>query len=141
MSTELAIDGIKFPASSARGLTQSLTAIEQSKQSRRTINGALKDTAVAQFKKYKVSISCSDMNVPAFNGVWPGKSVVVDCVTELSYVTIGGSADRTVVAGSSRVVGLFTFYRPQLTMMVLDFTIDEDDYGKVVGWTIELEEI
>lgn len=139
--TILAINGIHIAPQSARGITQTLEPIEQIKQTRRTVNGSLKDIAAAQFRKYRSTLSCSDMNGLAFDSNWPGKSVVVDCVVELSFKTIGGSQGRTAVAGSTRVSGDTTFYCPQLTMRVMNYSLQEDDYGKVVSWSLELEEI
>ena len=78
---------------------------------------------------------------PALDGIWPGAVVIVDCVAELSYVTSGGSPDRTVVSGSSRTEGSFTYYRPQLTMMVTRFNVNTDEWKAVVGWDMTLEEV
>ena len=141
VDTILAITGIGFAPYSARGLTQTLEPIEQSKQSRRTINGELKDTAVTQFRKYRSRISCTDANTPAFDKEWPGKTLSIDCVCELSYLTSGGSPGRTVVTDSSRIDGTYTFYRPQLSMKITSWDISTDEYGAVTGWNMELEEV
>lgn len=139
--TDLAFDGIHIAPQSARGLTQTLEPIDQSKHTQRTLNGSLKDTAAPQFRKYRSTITCSDMNALSFDSNWPGKSIVVDCVVELSFKTIGGSQGRIAVAGSTRISGDTTFYCPQLTMRVMNLSMQEDDYGKVVSWSLELEEI
>lgn len=139
--TLLAITGLGLAPFSARGLTQTLEPIEQASNVRRDINGGLHDQSATQFQKYKSSISCSDINSVSFDDNWPGKSVVVDCVPELSYVTAGGTPGRTVVAGSSRTDGAYTFYRPQLTMLVTNWNVSRDEYGHATGWTLELEEI
>lgn len=141
VDTILAITGVGLAPYSSRGLSQTLEPIEQSKQSKRTINGELKDTSVIQFRKYRSRITCTDANSPAFDKNWPGKSLTVDCVPELSYVTSGGSPGRTVVGGSSRTDGAYTFYRPQLTMLVTSWDISRDEYGAEVGWTMDLEEV
>jgi hypothetical protein len=66
---------------------------------------------------------------------------VVDCIVELCHETGTGGFERTAVAGSEREAGGFTFYRPQLTMLVEDFQIDRDEWGGVVGWTLSLAEV
>ena len=139
--TVLAIDGIHIAPQSARFINQTFGFIEQAKQARRTVNGRLKDNSAIQFRKYKSTISCSDMNGLSFDKNWPGKTVVVDCVAELSYLTAGGSPGRTVVTGSSRISGDTTFFCPQLTMLVMDYNIQEDNTGKVVAWNLDLEEV
>jgi hypothetical protein len=47
---------------------------------------------------------------------------------------------RTAVAGSARVEGDFSFYRPVLTMRVVGFSVSRDEYGAVVSWQMQLEE-
>ena len=126
---------------SSRGLTQTLTPIDASNDIRRTINGGLVDLSLAQFRKYKSSIKCRDQHAPGLDGIFPGQILTVSCVAELSYLTSGGAPNRTVVAGSSYVVGAYTFYRPQLTMMVAaPPSISIDEYPGQTSWTLELEE-
>jgi len=140
-STLLVITGIAIPPYSARAISQTLFPIEQASQMRRTINGALVDISATQFRKYGSVITCTDQQHPALNSIWPGLQVVVDCVCELSYLTSGGTAGRTVVTSSSRVEGSFTFYRPRLTMRVQSFDINTDEWGASVGWSLALEEV
>lgn len=139
--TLLVLSGFGVTPYSARGLTQSLEHIDQASQNRRTINGNLKDISRPEFRKYKSTIQCSDMNVPGFDGIMPGTLVQVDCVTELAYKTAGGAPSRSVVPDSSRVQGDYTFYRPRLTMRVLSYTTQDNEYAQDIGWTLELEEI
>lgn len=138
--TLLSFSGIGVPPYSARGLTQSLEPIDIAANLRRTVNGVLKDISFDGFHKYKSTISCSDQRVPAVDGVWPGKEIVVDCVQELCYLTTGGGPARTAVSGSSRVEGSYTYYRPRLTMLVTTFSTTLDEYGATVGWQMTLEE-
>jgi hypothetical protein len=124
------------------GITQTLEYIDAVKdQLFRDVNGNLVDLTPEQFRKYRSSISCTWRNAPALDGVFPGAVVVVDCIQELSYRTAGGSPARTVVSGSSRVSGDFTFYRPQLTMMVKDHQPQKDEWEATVGWRLDLEEV
>ena len=139
--TLLTIAALGIPPYSARGLRQTLTPIQQASQVRRTVNGSLKDISFDGFKKYASTITGADQMPPAVDGIWPGLEVVVECISELSYKTAGGSPDRTVVSGSSRVVGDFTFYRPVLTMRIVSFNVDTDEWDAAVSWSMQLEEI
>jgi hypothetical protein len=139
-STLLVISAAGVPPYSARGLTQVLEPIDAATNLRRTVNGALQDLSATQLKKYKSTITCTDMDSPALDGVWPGTAVTIDCVTELSYLTSGGTPARSVVSGSSRADGDFTFYRPQLSMVVTGLQISLDEYGRAVAWQLVSEE-
>lgn len=141
-STNLAgVTGWDASEYSTRALTQSLKPISAATVQRRTVNGTLVDVAATQFRKYASTISCADQLPPALDGVYPGMQITIDCVSELSYVTDGGSPARTVVPGSSRVEGLFTFYRPRITFMIVEFEKQTDEWGATVTWSIELEEV
>jgi hypothetical protein len=139
--TLLSISGIDVPPYATRNLTQTLEPINQAKQTRRTVNGTLKDISAAQFQKYKSTITCTDQQSPGLDGIWPGLQVTVDCVGELSYKTSVGSPERPVVTDSSRTDGDWTFYRPQLIMRVISYSIQTDEYGGAVGWQLDLEEV
>lgn len=129
-----------IPPYSARGLSQTLTPVPASQQLRRTINGALVDFSSSQFRKFQSTISGSDQDPPALNAVWPGTELVVDCICEIAYESSTGGPDRQEVAGSIREADSFTFYRPQLTMKVVNFTMQKDEWGAQVSWSLELEE-
>ena len=139
--TLLVLTGIGVAPYSARGLEQTCELIKAAGQLRRTVNGALKDLSETQLRKYSSTISGTDQLSPVTSGVWPGKTVTVDCIFEFCYPTATGSAERSVVSGSSRVEGAMTYYRPQLAMMVTDWQLREDEYGRQVAWTLELEEV
>lgn len=139
--SKLVISGLNLPPSSIRGATQTLEPIGSSELTRRTVNGTLIDISDSIFRKYKSTISCTDQAPPAFNNIWPGTQLTVKCIAELCYKTTGGSASKSVVSGSSRTDGDYTFYRPELTMMLLSFNYDTDEYGASVNWSMELEEI
>jgi hypothetical protein len=141
VTTLLTLAGVGVPPYSARGLTQTLEPIEASVQLRRTVNGALADLSDALFRKYKSTIACQDQEPPAVDGVWPGQIVIVECVAELCFVTAVGSPARVPVADSERVDGVFTFYRPILTMRVTGFSVTRDEYDSAVSWQLQLEEV
>jgi hypothetical protein len=136
--TVLTLTGIGVPPYSARGLTQTLEPIEQAASLQRTINGVLHDLSLSAFRKYKSTITGSDQRPPACDGVWPGKLVEVDCIAELAY-SEGGTPERDAVGGSSVEDG-FVYYRPHLTMMVTGFQLSKDEWGAIIGWTMDLEE-
>ena len=138
--TLLVISGPGVSPYSARGLSQTLTPIQAAQNTRRTVNGSLIDISAAQFRKFRSTISCTDQNTPALDGIWPGEQVTVDCVATLSYKTVGGSPSRPVEPGSSYVEGAFTIYRPRLTMIVMNFAVQEDEYGAAISWSLDLEE-
>lgn len=140
-TTELVLSTFGVPPYSARGLVQTLTPISQASSLARTVNGALIDFSLPAFRKYASTIRGADQNPPAFDMLWPGQLLTVDCVAELSYKTSGGSAGRTVVPGSSRVEGEFTIYRPRLIMRVVSFDWEQDEWMANVGWNLQLEEV
>lgn len=137
--TVLALTGIGVQPYSARGLSQTLTPIQQSQQMRRTVNGKLVDISLEQFRQYQSTITGTDQEPPACDGVWPGKLVTVDCIAELSHA-IGATPLREVVEDSPRDSGGFTIYRPRLTMRVVTWDITRDEYGHTTQWSMTLEE-
>ena len=137
--TLLVLSVMGVPLYSARGLSQTLEPIDASKNMRRSINGILTNVAHDQFRKYQSKITCTDARVPAVDGIWPGMTIVVDCVAYLSYPT-GGTPQRTVVTGSSFTESGFVFYRPRLTMLVTTTTMQVDEWAATVPWEIDLEE-
>lgn len=139
--TLLTLSSMGIPLYSARGLTQTLTPIEQAKQYRRDINGTLVDISSDKFRKYTSTITCRDFNVPAIDGIYVGMTLTVNCVSELAYPTSTGSPARDVVSGSSRVQGSYTFYRPIMTMMVTGYSTSSDEYLGEVSWQLDLEEV
>lgn len=127
----------------ARGLTQTLSVIGAATQLERTINGTLIDLSAAQFRKYASKIDVpSEVNAPPLDGIFPGMEVTVQCVVSLSYVTgRAGSPNRPGVSGSMWSEGAYTFYRPELTMLIRTVETHFDEWKNVVGWTLELEEV
>jgi hypothetical protein len=134
-------NGDIIAAYSARGLTQTLDPIGAASVMARTVNGALLDLSPAQMRKYKSQITCTDLEAPALDAVWPGMVVTVDCVAELGFLTAGGAAQRPVVPGSERVAGAWSFYRPRLDMRVTEYTVSRDEYGHMSEWSLSLEEL
>jgi hypothetical protein len=140
-TTLLVISGPGLPTYSSRALSQTLDPIDAAGALVRTVNGGLIDFSASQMRKYRSTITCTDQDAPALDGIWPGMSLVVDCVPELGYLTAGGSPQRTVVPGSSRVASNWTWYRPRLYMLVVNYTANTDEWGAAVAWSLDLEEI
>ena len=134
----LSVGGV--PLYSARDLDQTLEPIKAAEPMRRTINESLVDISVDRFKKYASKITCSDVETPAIDGIFPGQTLTVDCVAELVFPT-GGSPQRAVVPGSARYVGGYTIYRPRLNMMVVKLEQRLSEYEHEVRWSLELEEV
>lgn len=130
-----------IPLYAGRGIAETWGLDASSSKQRRTVNGRLDDLALSEFRKFALSYSCADRNAPALSGVWPGRIVAVDAIQEFAYATLGGSPDRTVVPGSSRVEGDYTFYRMRLTMRVINFQIQRDEWNATTTWTLDLLEI
>ena len=127
---------------SARQLHQTLVPIEAVRGGgvlRRNVNGGLVDISPHQMRKYRSDISGSDQAPPAIDGIWPGMIVTVNCVAELAFPN-GTVPQRPVVPGTQRVEDNYTYYCPQLTMMISDFSVDKDEWGAITGWRLALEE-
>lgn len=140
--TVLELTGIGIAPYSTRGASQTLEPLGNASAGLyRDVNGVLRSVGSTSFQKYKSTIQCQDQRPAILDGVWPGKTVTVKCICELSYVTSGGSPARTVVSGSSRTEGSLTYYRPELSMMVTAFSIQVDEWSGEVSWRMDLEEV
>lgn len=140
-TTLLNLRGIGVPPYSARGLSQTLEPIAASIHIERTIDGGLINLGYEPFQKYKSTITGSDQQSPAVDGKWSGQIIEVECIVELAAVAYDEALGRPAVVGSIRFESGFIFYRPKLTMMVLGFSIDKDEWGAAVGWHMDLEEL
>lgn len=135
---DIMITDVIFPPGAVRGITQSLEPISASSQIERTVNGKALDVSAPQFRKYRSTVRCTDQQAPSLDGIWPGKTVIVDCIAELSHKP-ADPPSRPVVEILREEYGLI-FYRPRLTMLVVNYTLDKDEWDAIVGWTIELVE-
>lgn len=139
--TVLRLSGIGVPPYSARGLSQTLTPIAEAGQFARSINGKLLNLSYEPMRKYKSTITGSDQRPPSIDNVWPGLVLDVDCIAELAIPDGALPFGRDPVDYESvRTEQGFTFYRPRLRMMVINFAVDQDEYGAQVGWSMDLEE-
>ena len=142
--TILMISGLGFQYS-ARGLTQTLFPISQTKQQKRTIDGTLVDVSNPAMRKYGSKISCTDTDAPPLDGLWPG----MDChgavrhraqLPDLSEQR-AAVPGLPVVSGSLYTVGPLTLYRPELVMMIMDCPASFEEWKHDNGWSIDLEQV
>jgi hypothetical protein len=142
--TLLRLDPITVPPYSARGISEEF-GLDGDAQLARTVNNTLIDLGDGTAEKYKLTITCTDQNMPALDGVRRGMVLTVDCATEFSYLTAGGSPSRTVASTTddpaTREDGAYTFYRPRLTMMVADYRLSFDEWGAACNWSLDLIEV
>jgi len=139
--TDLVLSGHGIPRYSARGLTQTLTLIDAAAQLFYSVNGTLLNFSPPQFRKFRSTISCTDVLPAALAALWPGVIVDVDCISPISYLTIIGSPvpDRTVVR--SEVVHDYTYDWLRLTMGVMGpWTQSTDEYAAQTSWQLDLSE-
>jgi hypothetical protein len=138
--------GLILPPYSARGLSQTLNWITGASGGgvlgsgvRESINGELINLFPPQFRKLESTITCKDVETPCLDEAYFGQIVTVHCAAELSYLT-GSSPRRPEVSGSSRVDGHFTFYRPQLVMMVIEIDNTFAEFEREYSWKVGLRE-
>src|ERR1039458_8090577 len=94
--TLLSISGFGSMLYQARGLTQTLEVIKAANQRERTIGGVLVDISNPIFRKYSSKITCTDVDAPPLDNIWPGMTVTVHCAASLCYPTgRSGSPART----------------------------------------------
>ena len=140
--TLLTISGMGGFQFQARGLTQTLTVIPMATDVERSVNGKLIDLSNPVFRKFTSKITCTDVDAPPLDGIWPGMLVTVGCAASFVYLTGNpGSPVRPEVSGSSYVQGNYTFYRPVLEMLVKTFSENFEEWKGDVGWTLDLEEV
>ncbi|TIL59310.1 MAG: hypothetical protein E5Y79_16115 [Mesorhizobium sp.] len=145
-TTNLRLDPIGVPPYSARGITQWLEPDDGAAQLARTVNGTLVDLSDYAFQKFISEISCSDQQPPALSGVWPGRVLTVDCVCELCFRTDSDLTPSRPIAATTddpaiRTENGFTFYRPRLTMMVVDWTVSFAEWEADYSWSLRLAEV
>ncbi len=140
--TLLVISERGMPVYSARGLRVSLEPIEQSRQTKRTVNGGLVDLSQTPFHKYALEIAGSDLWAPPIAALYPGASLTIQWPDELYYTTgTGATAGRTGVTGSYRTDGAFSFYRPIFSVLVTEFSNEFDEWDATHSWTLRAEEV
>lgn len=135
------MSGLELTTYSARDLTQTLEPTPESGSLAESVNGETLDLSYPWFQKLQSTVTCKDTMAPCLNRVWIGQLCVVQCVVERSYKTGLDTPDRSVVSGSSRVEGAFTFYRPELTMRITAIRNGLVEYKADYSWQIDFREL
>jgi hypothetical protein len=127
----------------ARGLTQRFYIIKEAIQIRRTINGVAVDVSNPAFRLYGTRITCTDVDAPPLDNLFPGAIIEIGCAAELCYLTGNpGSPGREAVSGSVYVQGNYTFYRPVLTCMVIEPDPGAfEEWKAAYQWGLQAEEV
>jgi hypothetical protein len=119
--TLLSIDGIDFSQYAVRGITMTLTPIDQAKNVARDCRGQLADISVAQFRQYKVTITCTDHEAPELTDVWPGMDVTIACIPGLGAAN--GTGDVLTILAK-----------------VTAWNTSRDEWAAEVAWSLEAEQ-
>lgn len=116
------IDGIDLGDYAIRGLVATLTPIPNSGL-KRSVNGTLLDWTMPQFEKFAVQISCDDLDPPTLTGIWQG-------------ALITPTFDSNTLGVSNQTDGSL-----KLECMLDSWNVTHDDYGRAIGWQLNLLEI
>jgi hypothetical protein len=119
--TLLAIDDIDFSQYAVRGITMTLAPIDQAANVARDCRGDLADISVAQFRQHKVTISCTDHEVPVLTDVWPGQDITITCIPGLGAANTSGDV-LTILA------------------KVTAWNTSRDEWAAEVAWQLEAEQ-
>jgi len=117
--TLIAIDAIDFTDYAVRGITMTMTPIDQAKNLARDCLGNLVDISVAQFQQFKVSITCTDNDAPELDGIWPGQDITITCLPRMN-----GTSDTPLV----------------LDCKVTSWNTSRDEWGAEIAWQLEAEQ-
>jgi len=118
--TLLAIDDIDFSQYAVRGITMTLEPIGQAASLARDCRGELVDISLAQFRQYKVAITCTDHEAPELVDVWPGQDITITCIPGLGEDITG--APLTLLA------------------KVTSWNTSRDEWAAEVAWQLEAEQ-
>ena len=119
--TLLSIDEIDYSSYSVRGITMTLEPIAQAANVARDCRGDLVDISLAQFRQYKVSITCTDHEAPQLTDVWPGMDITIDCIPGLGAANTTGDV-LTILA------------------KVTAWNTSRDEWAAEVAWQLEAEQ-
>ena len=120
--TLLAIDDIDFSQYAVRGITMTLEPIEQAASLARDCRGFLADISFAQFRQYKISISCTDHEAPELAHVWPGQDITITCIPGLGG---GSGVDGEVLTILAKVTAWNT---------------SREEWAAEIAWQLEAEQ-
>jgi len=119
--TLLSIDEIDYSSYSVRGITMTLEPISQAASLARDCRGVLADISLAQFRQYKISISCTDHEAPELTDVWPGQDITIACIPGLGAAN--GTGDVLTILAK-----------------VTAWNTSRDEWAAEVAWQLEAEQ-
>jgi hypothetical protein len=119
--TLLAIDNIDFSQYAVRGITMTLEPIQQAASLARDCRGDLADISLAQFRQYKVTVTCTDHEAPELTNVWPGQDVTITCIPGLGAANTTGDV-LTILA------------------KVTAWNTSRDEWAAEVAWQLQAEQ-
>ena len=119
--TLLSIDGIVFPDAATRGITMLLEPIDQAANQARDCRGVLVDISLAQFRQYKVTITCKDHEAPELTDVWPGQDITITCIPGLGVANTTG--DVLIILAK-----------------VTAWNTSRDEWAAEIAWQLEAEQ-
>jgi hypothetical protein len=98
-----------------------LEPIYQAKNVARDCRGALADISLAQFRQYKISITCTDHEAPELSGIWPGQDITISCIPGLGASNSSGDVLNILAK-------------------VTSWDTSRDEWAAEVAWTLEAEQ-
>jgi len=157
--TFLKIDGAAPLDKFARNIKASYKWIADGGEIVRLASGERRSLRRSQFRKLAVTINGDAVRKPALDHLHRGDTVVIDCPFHLDVIgdVADGALLRTPVPGSIYRWGqaggkpvmldhgnggvIFTAFRPRLTIMLDEISVDEDEMAAKVTWSISGEEV
>ncbi len=132
---------IPFPANSGTFIDCDLSPIADSAHLARDVNGNLIDLGDSRFRKYALTLSCGGgVQLPGLANLWPGMAFTVELPVVLKEP--GTTPSREAVEGSVRLVGGYVEYRPVMSVMLTQNSLQETEWrGRSSGWSLSFEEI
>jgi len=85
-------------------------------------NGTLHDLTMTQFRKYKFTVSCTDMDAPVLDDVWKGKLVTITILPKAGLAPDSEEEQQS------------------FDCMLANWTVNVDEWQARTGWTLELLE-
>lgn len=119
--TLLSIDAIDFSDPAVRGITMTLEPIDQAANVARDCRGDLADISLAQFRQYKVSITCTDHEAPGLTDIWPGQDITITCIPGLGAANSAG--DVMIILAK-----------------VTKWNTSRDEWAAEIAWQLEAEQ-
>ncbi|TCO69006.1 hypothetical protein [Rhodovulum euryhalinum] len=159
---------IPIPEGAGRGLSMSQSAIAAAQKIRRDIYATAHNLSDPAFQKYAVEIYCTDQDLPALGGVWPGDVITIHSIQSISERMSASGAmilsrepvhgtvkafnaagavvahTETAVPGGVEVSApgaVRVKYRPILHIMVFDKGGDEREIEASISWSLSGEEV